>query len=129
MISLICRLCIVLSVISTSGCGSQGGPVLHRQSGSVVYKGEAVEQGYIVFISTDGDRRQDGGAIVGGAYQCQVAAGDKKVEITANRHVEGKKDAKGMAVTEQYIPKNYNSASTLTVNVASAKDDLDFDLD
>ncbi|MCA9070876.1 MAG: hypothetical protein KDA84_18230, partial [Planctomycetaceae bacterium] len=61
--------------------------------------------------------------IVDGKYELETEAGAMKVEITASRPVPGKMepgpspDEPAVPVMEMYIPRKYNSQTTLTATV------------
>jgi hypothetical protein len=121
-------------LIALVGCG--GGPVDVR--GKVTYDGKAVENGTISFEPEKQDGPTKGQAIAKGEYLLSgpnaVPPGAKIVRIQAfgpsGRKVSAAPGSKEMVdEMKQYIPKQYNAASTLKVTVESGKTNtLDFDL-
>jgi hypothetical protein len=122
--------CVVLVVVG--GCSRPGaGPQLYPVSGKVTLDGKPIESGEIIFSAADGSHVA-GGQIEDGEYALRASAGRKRVQITAMRDVPGefREDNPGerVQVREQYIPPQYNSQSTLEVNIEKARDDVIFDL-
>lgn len=121
---------IVASTLPFAGCGSTG-PETQPVSGTVTLDGKPVTQGEIVFRDAAGKTRSYGGRITAGKYEFESSPGNKKVEISAMREVPGKMDTsnpgESVPLRVQYIPKNYNAASTLTAKV-SGSDPINFEL-
>lgn len=125
----------LLSLISISfaGCGGQpAGPKLETVTGKVTFDGQSVTEGDITVTPLDPGGRSAGAKIVDGAFTLQTDVGKKKVEITAMRDVPGKfrEDNPGekVQVREQFIPKQYNEKSELTLDVKAGPNEPVFDL-
>jgi hypothetical protein len=125
---LACLLPILL--LFSSGCGDSG-PVTVPVTGQVIFDGEPISEGEILFRATDGTRSY-AGKIKDGTYSVEVSPGAKRVEITAYRDVPGKfrEDNPGerTPVREMYIPERYNSATTLTIEVSPDGQEENFEL-
>ncbi|MGE3806857.1 MAG: hypothetical protein AB7K24_19495 [Gemmataceae bacterium] len=98
------------------GC-SKSGPPTFPVAGTVTYNGEPIAAGDILFIPDDASLKREGGRIKEGKFQFEATAGKKRVEITAQRDHPTQKNPKGGPVPVDYIPANYNTASTLTAEV------------
>jgi hypothetical protein len=120
-------------LLAAMGCSAEStGPKEYPVSGTVTFDGKPVESGRILFRKIgDGDRAY-GGEITNGAYSFTSEAGKVKVEITASRLIPGKFDNSNGTpepVGEMYIPKQYNSKSTLEAEVkADGENTLPFEL-
>ena len=116
---LLCLLCM--------GCGGKpAGPERYEISGAVTLDGQPVEAGAISFDAKDG--KSGAGAIVGGKYQASVPAGLKTVRINSQK-ATGQKGPYGEEVSEELIPRKYNSESQETVTInADGKNVFDFKL-
>lgn len=112
--------------VALAGCDS-GGVKRFDISGDVTFDGQPVAEGNILFLPADTDAGGDGGRIEDGHYTCRVTPGDKRVRITADRLVPGKVDRTGMPPHEQYIPRQYNAATTLRTVVEGSRE-LNFSL-
>lgn len=132
-------LAVALLVAMAVGCGGrETGPERATISGSVAFNGQPVEKGMIEFIPTGSTKGPtSGGAIENGKYDITEKGptiGPHKVLIRATRKTGKMVDAGpqtgGAKVeeTEQYIPPQYNSATTLEVSIVSGTNKQDFDL-
>ncbi|MBI1347488.1 hypothetical protein GC163_14510 [bacterium] len=115
MLFLLCALPLV-------GCGGgETGPKLYDVKGTVKFKDEPVESGEVIIESANGSGAPAGGVITGGTFEVKAPSGPKTVRITAMRDVPGKfrEDNPGekVPVREQYIPKQFNDESDLTMTV------------
>ncbi|MBA2114022.1 hypothetical protein [Bremerella alba] len=107
------------------GCG---GPTEIVVKGTVKYEGEPVETGEILFIPVNGEGLVGAGPITNGEFSITASPGEKKIEITANK-VSDKPAPDGLPNYVPYIPKKYNTASTLTATVEDkAENTYEFDL-
>ena len=120
--------------VALTGCGGDTGPKTVDVTGMVSLDGTPVEEGQIYF------RADDGGAtcsapIREGKYECEVTPGAKKIEIIGYRIVPGKFEevnpGEKTPVKEMYIPKKFNSKTSLTLSVGEDKDEMEenFELD
>jgi hypothetical protein len=118
------------SAMLLAGCGPTG-PVTHTVSGTVTFDGVPVAKGDIIFRDAAGQDKSYGGQITDGKFSFESSPGKKKVEINAMREVPGKMDTSNpgaeVPLMEQYIPKQYNTESTLTAEVPGSGD-FTFDL-
>lgn len=118
------------------GCAAENPDGRVPVSGTVTWNGEAIQTGYIVFVSTSGGK-SSGGEIADGSFELPgkkgVPQGHYKVKITANRP-SGKKipdsdfPDKMVDDIEQYIPKRYNAKTNLTLDVDGPIEPLVYEL-
>ena len=114
-----------------AGCSSEAGPKLHTVSGTVKFDGQPLKEGRITFQMTGPGGRSYTGPITDGAYKVQAEAGSARVEIIASRPIPGKFDKSNGTpeqMGEMYIPKKYNSASTLKADIKPESQEIPFDL-
>jgi hypothetical protein len=122
------------AVLFGTGCGD--GRV--RVSGSVIFEGKPLEEGFIALLPTDGVGPTTGGSIKDGKYdltgEARSTTGEKIVRIVGSRKT-GRKIPAGSppgAMTDEWvqcIPSLYNDQSTLRVQITPGKDNThDFDL-
>ena len=125
-------------MLLTLGCfGGADGPERVVVSGKVTYMGKPVEAGMIRFVPAEGPVAEalieDGNYSV--THRGGVPVGAQRVEIRGEKVVKAAPiEADGGpedAVTEQYIPRQYNEDSTLTFDVPPGAKELtkDFDLE
>jgi hypothetical protein len=119
--------------ILLAGCNA--GPEYIPVKGKVTYDGVPIESGLVRFDAVDGKSPSaKGGTIIKGEYAAEAPAGEFLVRITGTR-VTGKRkmydtpDSPMVDKTEEVVPKNYNTESTLKVTIQVKKDDLDFKLE
>lgn len=117
---------ISATTLAFAGCSSKSdGPEIFTSSGTVLYNGEPVADGRIVFRSLDGDGRGFSAPIKDGEYSIETYGGRMRVEVRASREVPGKFDhsnGEPTPVGEMYIPARYNSQSDLVTNVPADAD-------
>jgi hypothetical protein len=121
-------------VMLLAGCDSKSS--LIPVKGKVTYQGVPLEKGLVHFEAIDGKSPSaKGGIIENGAYSAHVPAGELRVKITSDK-VVGKRpmykdmpDSKMIDISEQFIPKKYNTETALKVTIQSRRDDLDFHLE
>jgi hypothetical protein len=124
---------ITLAVGLAGGCGSQDDQNHATVEGTVALDGTSIEEGTIVFSPTAGTTGPAAyGQIAGGKYT--LAAGDRgpvlgkhQVRLEGYRDL-GHKNDKGEAIKEQAVPAQYNTATTLMVEVAKGKNTHNFEL-
>ena len=110
---------VTLGLALVLGCGPSG-PTTYTVTGRVTFDGQPVEEGEIIFRAADGASGSWEARIVGGSYSMEVTPGEKRVEITARRKVEGASPAASGEPAlsfESFIPERYNEKSELTANV------------
>ncbi|WP_435005345.1 hypothetical protein P12x_003242 [Tundrisphaera lichenicola] len=129
----------LLSILSASGCGSDG-PVMGRVSGTVTVEGEPLKKGTVTFIATDSQRPNATGAIdSNGYYSLQTTepgdgavVGSYKVAISDVDSSALNTAMPGMPapVAKSAISKTYLDANSsgLTAEVESGSQTKDFDL-
>ncbi|WP_417387028.1 hypothetical protein [Gimesia sp.] len=129
--------CFVICLgLLSGGCGSPSGdaPVTYEVNGTVTLDGEPVSEGAMVFLDAEGNGRSFGTRIEAGSFSTAMTAGKKKVEITATRESKTKMEpgpsgGPPVPALEQYIPKEYNTQTTLEAEVgADGENELKFDL-
>jgi len=119
------------------GCGDTEGRF--SLSGTVTYDGQPINNGNIGFIVAGSSTGKSVGAdVIDGHYEIPrhegPQAGAYKVMIYAERP-SGRKIEAEEGSTEmidqlvQYIPDVYNDRTTLTIELSSDRDDLNFDLE
>lgn len=123
----------LLLLCSPLGCGGDAGPATYPVSGSVALDGEPIQEGRIAFLDPQGEIPSAGGKIVDGEFSFESQPGNKRVEITARREVPGKFQAPNpgeekFPVLEQYIPRQYNTASELTKEVVEGENEFHLEL-
>ena len=109
---------LLLLMVLVAGCGPSG-PQRYPVSGTVTFDGQPVADGFITFTPEGDDLAPDADKITDGKFEFEAQAGRKRVEILANRQPTGGQiDPVMNAVPlEQYIPPQYNSESTLSIEV------------
>src|SRR5262245_39788988 len=109
----------VLSFVFLLGCRERPEPT-YDVSGTVIYNGTPLENGFINFESDPPDGKPAGSAqITKGNFATKSRACKKKVMITANRPT-GEKDSGGFDVVVNYLPAEFNVESKLTAEVTPA---------
>lgn len=115
-----------ISLIGLIGCGGEAGPPRYKTSGKVTFDGKPVETGSIVFNPV-GPGQPDSGKIENGTYTIQGTPGPKKISIMATR-LNGELSP-GVPNNESYIPKKYNTETTLTADIKpTGENTVDFEL-
>lgn len=127
---------LALSAIYLGGCDN--GPPRFGLSGNVSYDGMPVDAGNIGFVPIDAASAVAAGAeIAKGRYEIPrhegLVAGTYRVVVYAERpsgeQLPSEEGGPPLDVLEQYIPSQYNEASTLEVEIDSDQADLNFALD
>jgi hypothetical protein len=126
---LVLRAPILLVCAALAGCGETHGNV----TGTVTFDGQAIPNGSITFVKSDGTARE-GAVIKDGNFQTRLAPGRYKVEVNAQK-VVSKRKQKGMSgeieeveVTEEMIPERYNSKTELSEEIKSGSHTIKLDL-
>ena len=127
-----CGLSVWFLALTIAGCG--GGDSLNRGSvsGKVTLDGQPVETGSISFLPTDGTQGpMAAGQISKGQYSIAAkvgpVVGKYSVQIEAFRDT-GKKNEGGSPISEPMIPPQYNSQTTLKVEIKKGANTHDFTL-
>lgn len=117
--------CLVPTLMFGCGGGSDG-PARTAIHGTVTLDGIPLKTGEISFRPADGKGPTDAAQIQDGAFRLQGTSGSKLVQITSYQE-STKKAPDGLPVSENIIPKEYNSSSAVTVTIPH-KDALKYDL-
>lgn len=122
------NLLLLIGCLLLAGCSSA--PALTTISGKVTLDGQPLEKGDMIFIPSDPQFGQEPAKIASGNFTANVRPGANKVQIRATREVPGKFGPMGTEpLLEDIIPPQYNSATTLNIDVTKdKKDGYDFDL-
>ena len=131
---------LMLLLSLSLGCGASG-PERTEVQGTVSFDGTPVESGSIAFIPSEGTvGPSTGGSIIAGTYHLASGEGPvigpHRVEIRAMRNTgqqvkagEGADDPEALVDDiEMFSPATFNSQSTLTADIQSGTNELDFDL-
>ncbi|WP_146119377.1 hypothetical protein [Blastopirellula marina] len=123
-----------LAIVSV-GCGPTG-PQRYPVSGTVTFDGTPVEEGEVIFYSTEPGGHPDAGHIADGKFAFDSLPGLKRVEITATREGSPLKMKTGIEPgemvpkVEQYLPARFNRETELEATVdPSGSNDFKFALD
>jgi hypothetical protein len=115
------------------GGGEKSRPTVEIK-GKVTLDGTPIEKGFISFESQGGQGSVQAAPIESGAYVAKVEPGMKRVRITAPKVVGNKKVYEGdpaspeEEITEETVPAQFNTQSSLEREVKSAAGDVDFEL-
>jgi hypothetical protein len=125
-------LLLALPLVAFAGCS--GGSTVQ---GTVTLDGAPVDGGAITFTPTGGGGNQVGAQIVGGKYKATPrpapAPGSYRVSISWKKPTGRKVPTPGdqtvqMDQTAEAIPPQYNTNSTLTADIKSGSNTIDFPL-
>jgi hypothetical protein len=115
---------------ASGGCGDSKGTV----NGTVTLDGEAVANGAVTFVKTEGDPVREGAVIKDGAFQTRVPPGKYRIEVNGKKVVR-KETRKGMSgedeeveITEERFPERYNTKSELTQEIRSGVNTVKLEL-
>jgi hypothetical protein len=111
------------------GCGSSTATV----SGKIEVDGKPLEKGTISFTAAEGDATPVSTAVKDGAYSVSMPVGKKRVQVSAQVVVDRRPMYKGpdapmLEVTEEGLPPEYNSQTTLTFDAAGGGNTMDLSL-
>ncbi len=128
----VAALFVMCIALVTVGCAETGGSKQYSVSGSVTLDDIPVADGQINFRHAK-TGKSTSGMIKDGKYDLKAEAGEMKVEIVASRVIPGKFDTTTNPgtqepVSEMYIPKIYNSETTLVSTVEAKTNDIPFKL-
>ncbi len=112
------RLVLIALALAAStlsmGCSQDG---KYAVSGKVTLDGEPIPKGHVTFAPVDASLAQDAGPIENGSFSFRASAGEKKVEIFADRPVGKPDPVMNVQARQQYIPARYNEKTELTADV------------
>jgi hypothetical protein len=106
------------------GCGRRGDTV--EITGTVVFDGQPLPKGNIIFLSVGGKGPTAATTIADGKYALPIAPGPKQVQIqgfkvTGQAHViPNNPSSKTVDVLTQYLPERYNTKSDLTCEIKAS---------
>jgi hypothetical protein len=134
LISKVSLAAIVSFLAVLAGCGG-GNSGLQKVivSGTVTLDGSPIADGNVRFYPIEGTKGAvSGGPIHDGVYAAHgkggVPVGRHRVEIQAYRPAKGQPASSEGASIEQYLPPRFNENSTLTAEVTTETEKLDFAL-
>ncbi|WP_147274374.1 hypothetical protein [Bremerella cremea] len=111
-----------------TGCGGTSGPKTVDVTGKVSLDGTPVDSGQIYFRAEDGSNTY-ATKIEKGAYEAKVTPGAKKIEIIGYRDIPGKfvevNPGEKEPAREMFIPRQFNSDSTLSLNIGEDQSKLE----
>ncbi len=120
---LACGIAVLLT-----GCGGPSGPKTVDVTGKISLDGTPIDNGQIYFRAEDGSNTY-AAKIDKGVYEAKVTPGAKKIEIIGYRDIPGKfvevNPGEKEPAREMFIPRQFNSDSTLSVTVAEDKDKME----
>src|SRR5207244_1949536 len=93
------------------------GPRRYAVRGRVTFDGAPLKNGYLIVRPVSPHDRAEGAEIKGGSYELRAKPGAVKVEITADKET-GEVGCKGEKITKNFIPAEYNTATTLQAEVS-----------
>jgi hypothetical protein len=121
--------------IFLAAAGCEAGPRLIPVKGQVSLDGVPIEVGLVQFEAADGrSPSAKGGIIAKGEYSAEVPAGEMIVKITGSKVVgtyqpyEGVPGGPVKEKFEQFVPKQFNTETTLKVSVQANMEPLNFHL-
>jgi hypothetical protein len=108
------------------GCGGDGSPKGMPVSGTVTLNAKPLAEGEVMFEPADGKGAPEQALVKDGKFTTTLTPGAKRVRITSWREGKGPKDGAmgGAAPREQFIPKRYNTESTLSLTVEAGRGEL-----
>jgi hypothetical protein len=120
-----------------AGCGGQADGNRALVTGRVTLNGSPIGEGAVNLIPISGEGIRTGGPISNGVYEIPQergpAPGKYRVEIYGFEPIGGAAagesgDADAQSATRQVVPPQFNTESTLELDVDSAKVEKDFEL-
>ncbi len=123
--------CLLLALTMLLGCG---GSKFGEVSGDVTFEGQPLANGSISFLPADGHGPTAAAVIEQGRYSAHVVPGRFKVQILGYRKIgerhanEGDPTTPMVDISEQILPEQYNSETTLTCEIKLGRQQLDFPL-
>jgi hypothetical protein len=122
---------VTVCCILLGGCA--GDPNHGRVSGAVTLDGQPLKSGIIHFVPADGQTASADAQVEDGKFSAKVPIGAKKVSISAPKVVGKRKmydtpDSPMVDKVEELVPAQYNSASTLTLDVKPGNQTQNYEL-
>ncbi len=123
---------LVVGLLGLAGCGGGGAASV---AGTVTFDGTPIDSGTVTFISQEQTGARFSGRVADGKYAVAAdrgaAPGKYRVELTWDKKT-GKKKPDGDGGfnfdTMQSLPPQFNTATTLTAEVKSGSQTIDFPL-
>jgi hypothetical protein len=109
---------IFCTAVMVGGCARGPSVPMYPVTGAVTFDGSPVERGSVVFDPADGKSPPVMAGIEGGRYEARVPQGEKIVRVDAVRTTD-KSDEYGGRITESFISRTYNDASTMRMTVSA----------
>lgn len=105
-------------ILLIGGC-EQKDPKFERfpVSGKVTLDGKPIRAGRIMFIDPETILDPDQAEIVDGTYKVMAMAGRRRVEVSVNQEVPGKKSPLGGPVYKEAVDPKYNRNTTLEADI------------
>lgn len=126
---------LTLLALVTAGCGP-GGPDIAGVKGKVTMDGEPLADASVIFVPVAGGRPAAARTDAEGNYELNFSGGRKgtipgmnKVQITTELGTYEGDDGKMIPARPETVPMEYNTQSTLEVNVVDGQmNEANFDL-
>lgn len=106
---------VLVFCLGAIGCGGPSDKI--KVSGTVTWKGQPIEQGFVTFHPVDPQFAPEAGPIVDGEFSFLARPGKNRVEVHATKE-SGFNEAMRQPNLVQYIPAKYNEQSSLTEDVS-----------
>jgi hypothetical protein len=105
---------VLVLAVALAGCARDPSVAV---VGTVVFDGQPLDQGEIIFVSPDGSVTPTAGPIAGGRYQVRALPGAKKVMINASRLSQTVDPNTREHQEYSFIPTAYNIQTRLTADI------------
>jgi hypothetical protein len=128
---------LMVGSLLLAGCGGDDGGRA-TVKGQVTFNGTPINDGAINLVPLDSQGRRVGGSITNGTYEL---TGEQSGPVPGNYRVEvygfepmaapagaAAGDAEAESATRQFVPPQFNSQSTIELNVDSSEVEKDFAL-
>lgn len=118
-----------LACVTFFGCGGNSGPATHPVTGKVMLDGKPLPEGTITFEAIPADGRAPAtGPITNGEFSLKATAGKHTVRISRVKMVKTPMGDTSMDIATETLPAKFNTASTLSREVAAGPNSFDFTL-
>jgi len=131
----VCSTVVLATLTAILQAGCDQGPPVGNITGEVIFDGQPVKDGHVLFTPMDGMGQTGGAAVRDGKFTAEkVPVGKMKVELHGNKVVgqqpayEGVKNSPMIDVVQEMLPAKYNSKSDLTLEVKKGNQDVKYDL-